>query len=99
MFNWFNAKTAKDFGLHLAEFFIAEMPTEMAARKDKTLKKRIKVIQKMEAKIKDFRQEHSLNIYKKAQFGNAFKWHLLEQGFDKEVVEEVTSIVMQEIAK
>ncbi|MBC3920897.1 hypothetical protein H8L32_25760 [Undibacterium sp. CY18W] len=99
MISWFSAKEAKDFGLQLAEFVVAQMPTELAAKKDKTFKKRIKILQQLEQKIHNFKLEHRLNIYKKAQFGNVFKWHLLEQGFDKEVVEELTNIVMKEIGK
>ncbi|WP_423038574.1 hypothetical protein [Undibacterium sp. Di26W] len=99
MISWFSAKDAKDFGMQLAEYVVAEMPTEVAAKKDKTLKKRIKILQQLEQKIHNFKLENSLNIYKKAQFGNIFKWHLLEQGYDKEVVEELTNIVMKEISK
>jgi hypothetical protein len=43
---------------------------------------------------KQFGQTHKLNIYKKAKLGNAFKWILLEKGYDAQFVDELTKEVI-----
>ena len=41
-----------------------------------------------------FKLEHKLNIYKKAQLGNAFKWALKDAGYDPEFVDQLTKNMM-----
>jgi hypothetical protein len=45
-------------------------------------------------KIQQFKINHKLNIYKKAQLGNAFKWKLLEANYDQTLVDELTKVLM-----
>lgn len=98
MLNWFNAKAEKEFGLQLAEFVIKEMPTELAKKKqDKTVLKRQKVMQQAASMILEFKRDHRLNVYKKAQLGNSFRWRLLDEKFDADVVSELTSVVVREL--
>ncbi|BBB69682.1 hypothetical protein ACO0LL_27135 [Undibacterium sp. TC4M20W] len=98
MFSWFSTKEEKAFGLQLAEFVIKEIPLEMAKKKqDKTVAKRQKVMQQAAIKVLEFKRDHRLNVYKKAQLGNSFKWRLLEEGFDPEVASELTTIVVREM--
>ncbi|MBI1772951.1 MAG: hypothetical protein HYR68_11515, partial [Burkholderiales bacterium] len=82
MFSWFNSKEEKAFGLQLAEFVIKEMPVEIIKKKqDKGVLKRQKVMQQLAVKVLEFKRDHRLNVYKKAQLGNSFKWRLLEENF------------------
>lgn len=98
MFNWFNAKAEKEFGLQLAEFVIKEMPAELAKKKqDKIVLKRQKVMQQAALMILEFKREHRLNVYKKAQLGNSFRWRLLDEKFDSGVVSELTNLVVREL--
>lgn len=98
MLSWFNAKAEKEFGLQLAEFVIKEMPAELNMKKqDKTVVKRQKIMQQVAHQILEFKRDHKLNIYKKAQLGNSFRWRLVEEKFDEDVVSEMTSIVVREL--
>ncbi|MBC3908961.1 MULTISPECIES: hypothetical protein [Undibacterium] len=98
MFSWFNAKEEKEIGLLLAEFVIKEMPIELAKKKqDKTLLKRHKVMQQLAIKVVEFKKDRRLNVYKKAQLGNSFKWRLLEENFDAAVASELTNLVIKEL--
>ncbi|MFZ6735766.1 hypothetical protein ACO0LG_27850 [Undibacterium sp. Ji42W] len=98
MFSWFNSKEEKAFGLQLAEFVIKEIPLEIAKKKqEKTVIKRQKVMQQVAVKVLEFKRDHRLNVYKKAQLGNSFKWRLLEEGFDADVASEMTTIVVREM--
>ncbi|MCH8621395.1 hypothetical protein [Undibacterium sp. TS12] len=98
MLSWFNAKAEKEFGLQLAEFVIKEMPTELNKKKrDKTVIKRQKIMQQVAVQILEFKRDHKLNVYKKAQLGNSFRWRLLEEQFDQDVVSELTNIVVREM--
>ncbi|MBI3730512.1 MAG: hypothetical protein HY254_19560 [Burkholderiales bacterium] len=98
MFSWFNSKEEKAFGLQLAEFVIKEMPVEIIKKKqDKGVLKRQKVMQQLAVKVLEFKRDHRLNVYKKAQLGNSFKWRLLEENFDADVAKELTTIVVREM--
>ncbi|MFZ6741606.1 hypothetical protein ACO0LC_00090 [Undibacterium sp. JH2W] len=98
MFNWFNAKEEKEFGLQLAEFVIKEMPVEITKKKqDKTVLKRHKIMQQLALKVVEFKKDRRLNVYKKAQLGNSFKWRLMEESFDGAVASELTNLVIKEL--
>ncbi len=98
MFNWFNAKAEKEFGLQLAEFVIKEMPAELdKKKKEKTVAKRQKIMQQVAFKILEFKRDHQLNVYKKAQLGNSFRWRLEEEQFDADVISEWISVVVREL--
>ena len=98
MFSWFNAKEEKEFGLLLAEFVIKEMPVEIAKKKqDKTVIKRQSIMIQVAAKVMEFKRNRRLNVYKKAQLGNSFRWRLLEENFDASVASELTNLVVREL--
>jgi hypothetical protein len=94
MFSWFDARDAKIFGEALAVFFIERIPLETPNRKSKSLERKQEVLDKMFIKIQQFKINHKLNIYKKAQLGNAFKWKLLEANYDQTLVDELTKVLM-----
>ena len=81
LLNWFDASEAKKFGNELAHFFIERFPLDSTKSKEKSLAKKKEVLNKMFARIEQFKQQHKLNIYKKAQFGNTFKCELNEAGY------------------
>lgn len=47
-------------------------------------------LNEMFRQIEKFKTEHQMNFYKKAKLGNAFKWALLEAGYNTEVVDNLT---------
>ncbi len=89
--DWFDASEVCQFGKGLAESFAEKYPD---LEKKKDVYKRAKVIGKLNSEVKQFAQSHSLNFYKKAQLGNAFKWALIEKGFENEFVDELTKEVI-----
>lgn len=94
MFSWFDAHDAQEFGISLAEFFIERLPLEAPNKKNKPMAKKQEVLDKMFLKIQLFKTAHKLNIYKKAQLGNAFKWKLLDANYDPDFVDELTNVLM-----
>lgn len=96
--NWFDAREAKAFGKELALFYGSRASTTSEVRK-KTIveKKQRELLSKVLIKINVFKNEHDLNVYKKAQFGNSFKWQLIESGFEKKYADEITDWVLHHV--
>ncbi|MFZ2333459.1 MAG: hypothetical protein WAW35_00960 [Sideroxyarcus sp.] len=89
-FNWFDAQEAKEFGVVLARFHIENIPL------DKTMPptKQQELLNKLFQQMVKFKLDHKLNIYKRAQLGNVFKWELMEAGYDREYVDQITKQLM-----
>jgi hypothetical protein len=90
--NWFDAGEAQEFGKNLAETFSQKNST--LEKKKANLDKRAKLLGKLTTEVSKFGQTHRLNFYKKAKLGNAFKWTLLEKGFDAGYVDLLTKEVI-----
>lgn len=87
MFEWFNARAATDFGESLADFLAERIPT-------KNPRKAPEALDKIFARVEQFKQTHRLNMYKKAKLGNAFKWKLIDYGYEDEFIDEMTKEVL-----
>jgi len=95
---WFDARDAKAFGELLAVFFIERVPHDDKIKEKKFALKTQKVLNNMQRQVLRFRAEHRLNVYKKAQIGNTFKWRLREAGFDSAYVEKITEWLMLQVS-
>jgi hypothetical protein len=93
MFGWFNAKEANAFGEELAAFLAERLPLDERDARRAPHKKR-EVLAKLMAHAQRFAQVHPLNVYRKARLGSAFKWKLIDLGYEKDFVEEVTKEVL-----
>lgn len=93
MFSWFDAKDSKDFANTLADFIIEKMPRE-AGDRNKILSKKKHVLDRALLQVHAFKKAHTLNIYKKAQLGNTFKWRLRTANYDNEFIDELTNIIL-----
>ncbi len=93
-FGWFNAREAKEFGIELARFYMERVPLDAPPGKPKRAEKRAEVLDKMALQIARFRQSRRLNFYKRAQFGNAFRWALVDAGYDTADADEVTNFLL-----
>lgn len=91
---WFDASEVQEFGKNLAETFSAKYPIIDKKKEKASVEKRAKVLGKLTLDVKQFGQTHSLNVYKKAKLGNAFKWVLLEKGYDAKFVDDLTKEVI-----
>ena len=102
--NWFDAKEAVEFGKNLAVKFSATYPVldqkkeSASGNKDglraKVLSTQEKVLGRLTADVTQFAGMHRLNLYKKAKLGNAFKWQLLELGYEAEFADQLTREVI-----
>ncbi len=96
--SWFDAKEAKAFGLEMADFYIARVKKNSDGLREKFVeKKQRELLAKIAQKIVAFKSTHSLNIYKKAQVGNVFKWRMADAGFDQAYVDELTSWITRQL--
>ena len=97
IFTWFDAAEAKKFGASLAQFFLERVP-KASQKADKEFAKKVdQALEKMVLQIVQFKQQHKLNTYKKAQLGNVFKWTLLDAGIEAGYADEMTKWLMQKI--
>lgn len=90
LLSWFNAAEAKKFGASLARFHIERIPLD----KSISPAKQQELLKQLFQQMVQFQLEHKLNIYKKAQLGNVFKWTLKEAGYDHEYVDQITKQLM-----
>lgn len=86
-FDWFNARAATEFGQSLAEFVVERIP-------NKNPKKAPDALAKIFARVEQFKQTNRLNLYKKAKLANAFRWKLVDYGYQDDFVEEITKEVV-----
>ena len=90
---WFDVSEARNFGKTLADFYIEKIPPNSTDQK-KIAKKEQDVISKMLQQITQFKLKHKLNIYKKAQLGNTFKWELKNAGYNSAFIDALTTQLM-----
>lgn len=90
MFSFLDAKKAKAFGTQMAEYYIERMPPNIALTDKQFTSKSKHVIEKMSAKIAEHKQKNTLNLYKVAQMGNAFKWTLKDAGYADNYIDKLT---------
>ena len=91
---WFDASDAEKFGQDLAQFFIQRIPLATEKGKSKNLAKQLEVVDKMYLKIEQFKLNNKLNVFKKAKLGSAFKFELLNAGYEPAFVDKVTKGIM-----
>ena len=94
MLQWFNAKEEQAFGRSLAEFYVERVPFEAPFSTKKFATKTQDTLKKVDLQIQQFKGGRTLNVYKKAKLGNAFKWVLRDKGYDAEYVDELTEWLM-----
>jgi hypothetical protein len=98
IFTWFDAQAAKTIGRELADFYIQRAGKNSKNARGKIVEKKQKeLLGKLSQQIDLCKIRHPLNIYKRAQLGNAFKWHLLDAGLDNAQVDELTSWVTRQL--
>ena len=67
-------------------------------RKHQSAAKRAQLLEKLFVQVRQFKQTHSLNIYKKAKIGTSFKYQLLELGFEPTLVDQLTHELMLRVS-
>jgi hypothetical protein len=97
MFSWFDASEAKKFAQSLAEFVMERISPEDEVRGKKAETKRRELLEKIVIRVRQFKAQNTLNVYKKAQLGNTFKWVLLEAKYDRQFVDELTDLIIKQL--
>lgn len=95
---WFDARKPKEFGTSLAKIFIEKIPAEKQLNEKVFAAKAKKALEQATIQTVAFKRENNLNIYKKAQMGNAFKWALKEADFDAEYIDKLTKWLMLQMS-
>lgn len=94
LFGWFDASEAKDFGVALARFYMERIPPGADTARRPRTGRREDVLAQMSRQISQFRRDHKMNFYRKAQFGNAFRWTLVDAGYDPGEAAETTRFLL-----
>lgn len=93
---WFDAKEAIEFGNSIAEYYAKRIPPEFTPIDVNMRKKLVEVMAKLHTQTEHFRRERQLNVYKTAKLANSFKWKLLDLGYNKALVEELTQELLHD---
>src|SRR5262245_27075833 len=100
MLAWFNAAEFQRFGEQLAAQVVDKIPLQPAAAIQGKGKRKRKepapqeVLRRLMTDVQTFSSRNKANFYKKARFGNAFKWKLREAGYDSGFVDDLTMELM-----
>lgn len=97
IFSWFDARDAKAFGESLALFFVNSIPPVSQVGDKAFAQKAEKLLTQMAIKVAQFKQVHKLNVYTKAQLGNAFSWTLKDAKVSTEYCDKLTRWLMMHI--
>lgn len=103
MLSWFNAAEFQRFGEELAVQFMETKPLQGEGNRKYRRAKKSKAndndpiqvaMRNLVSRILAFEARKQANIYKKAKFANAFKWKLIEGGYEAEFADELTKELM-----
>lgn len=90
MLHWFDAREAKAFGTALAAEFIRQVAPARDLPQHKFAKKADAALAKIARDTAEFRKTHRLNVYKRAQLTNQFKWTMKDAGYEAEYIDKLT---------
>lgn len=93
MFSWFSTKQSKAFGLEMASIVVQHVPTDTSATDKQRQSKVNYAKEKMQKRIRQFKQEEVLNFFKTAKLLNEFKWALKDAGYSQEFADSLASWV------
>ncbi len=94
MWDWFSAKEAKEFGAALARQFAASAPRVPNYGEKAFEAKTNKLLKQLAEQVQSFKQQQTLNTFKKAKLGNAFRWGLIDAGIDADYAAKLTQWLM-----
>ena len=94
LLQWFDAKSAVEFGEHMAAEVARIVPLDASRATRKSAAKQLDKFQRAIMHASDLKAQGRLNIYKKARCANTLRWSLLDKGYPKPFVEEVVRLVI-----
>jgi hypothetical protein len=93
LFSWFSTKNSVAFGSELAAIVIDLVPKDDTIPEAKRQSKINYAKEKMQRRIRQFKQEEVLNFFKTAKLLNTFQWALKDAGYSKELTSSLSSWV------
>jgi tetratricopeptide (TPR) repeat protein len=98
LLNWFDAREATRVGVALADDFVVQKAGASRAAAQKSpgkpsghLQRQLqKFLQRVDREVRPM----ELNPFKRAKLANSFKWRLLEEGVEPQVVDELTQTLL-----
>ncbi len=96
LLKWFNAREATEVGTALADDFVLQS----ASRSSGTRRQEIRSgpqgqeLQKLLHRVDREARPLKLNLIKRAALANSFKWRLLEEGVEQQLVDELTQALV-----
>ena len=87
---WFTSADATELGRSLAKTYLDSAQKIGIKSEKKQQKQNTAMLNNLASQINDFKKGHKLNFYKKAKVANAFKWTLLDAGYNQTDVDEIT---------
>ena len=102
LFKFFDASHVEAFGKEMAELIIHRTPNDPANKNQERLVKKYgkrheATLALIEKRAVAFKKAHKLNVYAKAKLGTAFKYTLIDNGYDKEFVDGTTTWLMLKV--
>lgn len=101
LFRWFSTREIDDFAKLLARDLAKRFPPNVeldSQTQTKLPSKLVNALDDILARAVKFRRSHKLGVYRKAKFGNTFKWELKELGYSEGFVERVTKELVFRLA-
>ncbi len=93
MFIWLSTKKSVAMGQELANIVMEFVPNDPALGESKRASKANYAKERMQKRIRQFKQEEVLNFLKTAKLLNTFKWALKDSGYDKKFIDGMVSWV------
>jgi hypothetical protein len=90
MFDWFDASASVAFGKQLADDLLVSLSAGAGRHEAKFAAKAEKALIKADARVRDFRRTHKLNVYKRSKLANSFLWALKDGGCAPDYAQELT---------
>lgn len=99
LLDWFNAREAVEVGTSLADYYLPQAAPEAsghrtAPRSADAGKDLQRLLQRAVRDVRPLK----LNLFKRAKLLNSFKWRLLERGCDQSTVDNLTEMLLLQIA-
>ncbi len=97
-FSMFDMTEAKALGADAAERFMTEIPPTNFQKTEKNLARQAKVLEGIDLVIEQYQAKKKLNALKKAKLADAFQNALLEAGYERQFVLDITKRVVMKMA-
>jgi hypothetical protein len=90
MFSWFSSADCTEFGKTLASDLLRDLEAVQHKPGGKFAAKAEKALVRADQRVRDFKQQRKLNVFRKAKVANAFLWALKDAGISQGYSDQLT---------